>query len=83
MTKVSLPDVDTISMTLEEAIKLVNPGDPFLKNMIKALSMCTLLNTEEDERRLAAAKLILRNRKRIKYDGPKNGYVVIKKTRRN
>ena len=66
-------------MTLEEAIKLVSPGDPFLKNMVKALQMAPWLNTEEDERRLQAAKLVLRNKKRIRYDGPKKGYVVVKR----
>jgi hypothetical protein len=66
-------------MTLEEAIKLVSPGEPYLNNMIKALSMMPFLNTDEEDRRLEAAKLVRRNRKRIKYDGPKNGYIVIKK----
>jgi hypothetical protein len=64
-------------MTLQEAIKLANPGDPFIKNMVKALQMCTWLNTEEDNKRLEAAKLILRNKKRIKFVGGKERYEVI------
>jgi hypothetical protein len=64
-------------MTLEEAIKIVSPGDPYLKNMVKALQMCPWLNTEEDSKRLQAAKLILRNKKRIKFVGGKERYVVV------
>lgn len=64
-------------MTLEEAITLVSPGDPFLKNMVKALEMLPLLNSEEDNKRLEAAKLILKNRKRIKFVGGKKRYEII------
>jgi len=64
-------------MTLQEAIKLVNPGDPFLKNMVKALEMLPLLNTKEENKRLQAAKLILKNKKHIKYMGFKKGYKVV------
>jgi hypothetical protein len=64
-------------MTLQEAIKIVNPGDPFIKNMIKALQMCTWLNTPEDEQRLEAAKLVVKNRKKIKFVGGKERYQVI------
>jgi hypothetical protein len=64
-------------MTLQEAIKLVSPGDPFLKNMVKALQMCPWLNTEEENQRLEAAKLVLRNKKRIKFVGGKERYVVV------
>ena len=63
-------------MTLQKAIKIVSPGDPYLKNMVKALQMMSWMNTEEDNRRLEAAKLILRNKKKIYYDGPKNGYQI-------
>ena len=63
-------------MELEEAIKIVSPGDPYLKNMIRALSVMSLLNTEEENRRLEAAKLVLKNKRRIKYDGPIKGYVI-------
>jgi hypothetical protein len=64
-------------MTLQEALKLVNPGDPFLKNMIKALSLHPWLNTDSDIKRLEAAKLVLRNKKRIKFVGGKERYEVI------
>lgn len=51
-------------MTLEEARRIVgNQPTWALKNMVKALNMLTWLNTEEDKERLAAAKLILRERK--------------------
>ena len=65
-------------MTLQEAIKLVSPGDPFLCNMVKALQMLPWLNTEEDNKRLEAAKLILKNKKRIKFVGGKERYSVTK-----
>ena len=65
-------------MELEEAIKIVSPGDPYLKNMIRALSVMSLLNTEEENRRLEAAKLVLKNKRRIKYDGSIKGYVILK-----
>jgi hypothetical protein len=65
-------------MTLEQAIKLVSPGDPFLGNMIKALSMCQWLNTPADKLRLEAAKLIQKNKRFIKYGGPKQGYIVVR-----
>lgn len=64
-------------MTLEEAVKLVSPGDPFLKNMVKALSIHSWLNTEEENKRLEAAKLVLRHKKRIKFVGGKERYKVI------
>jgi len=35
-----------------------------LKHMIKALSMLTLLNTEEENKRLEEAKKVLRSRKK-------------------
>lgn len=51
-------------MTLEEARRIVgNQPTWALKNMVKALNKLTWLNTEEDKERLAAAKLILRERK--------------------
>jgi len=64
-------------MTLQEAIKLVNPGDPFLKNMVKALQICPYLNSKEENERLEAAKMIIRNRKRIKFVGGKVRYEII------
>ena len=54
-------------MELEEAKKIVG-NQPLwaLKNMVRALKMCNLLNTDEDNLRLEAAQLILKNnRKRI------------------
>lgn len=65
-------------MTLQEAIKLVNPGDPFLGHMIKALTICPHLNTKADQLRLEAAKLIVKNKRFIKYGGPKQRYIVVK-----
>ena len=54
-------------MELEEAKKIVcNQPLWALKNMVRALKMCNLLNTDEDNLRLEAAQLILKNnRKRI------------------
>ena len=48
-------------MTLAEAIKIVGKNQPIwaVRNMVKALSMCTWLNTPEEERRLQAGKIIL------------------------
>lgn len=53
-------------MTHEEAVKIVGRNNPHwaLRNMVRALSMMTMLNTEEDERRLEAAKVVLRGRKK-------------------
>ncbi len=51
-------------MTLDEARDLVgNQPTWALKNMVKALNMLPLMNTEEDEKRLAAAKLIIKERR--------------------
>lgn len=53
-------------MTLKEAEKLVGYQPSWaLRNMVKALNMLHgFLNTEEDERYLEAAKLVLKNRKK-------------------
>lgn len=40
-----------------------NQSKDNLKCMVKALSMCTLLNTNEDNERLKAAKYILKHTK--------------------
>ena len=64
-------------MTLQDAIKLVSPGDPFLRNMVKALESMPYLNTQDDNLRLQAAKLVLRNRRKIKFIGGKERYAVI------
>jgi hypothetical protein len=51
-------------LTYEEAVKLANPGDPFLRNMAVALSLHTWSNTPQDWQRLEAALVILRHRPR-------------------
>jgi hypothetical protein len=51
-------------MTLEQAKKIVgNQPTWALKNMVKALQMLPRLNTAEDEIRLIAAKIVLKDRK--------------------
>ena len=51
-------------MTLEEANKIVgNQPRWALKAMVSALSLHPWLNSEEDKKRLAAAKFILRKKK--------------------
>ena len=51
-------------MTIEEAKKIVgNPPTWALKNRVKALNMLPWLNTAEDLERLAAAKIVLKDRK--------------------
>lgn len=53
-------------MTVEEAKKLVgNQPTWALKNMVRALTMFRALNTEEENRRLEAAKLVLGFKKRL------------------
>jgi len=50
-------------MDRDRARQLVGNQDSVsLKNMIRALSMLPILNTAEDEERLAAAKFILKAR---------------------
>jgi hypothetical protein len=50
-------------MDRDRARQLVGNQDSVsLKNMIRALSMLPMLNTAEDEERLAAAKFILKAR---------------------
>ena len=50
-------------MTLEKAKQIVG-NQPIwaIKNMVKALQMCRLLNTKEEERRLLAGQIILKNK---------------------
>ncbi len=51
-------------MTLEDAKRIVGNQPTYaLKNMVKALSTLTWLNTREDEERLTAAKIIIKSRK--------------------
>jgi hypothetical protein len=50
-------------VTIDEAKKIVgNQPTWALKNMVKALKMLPALNTPEDEQRLIAAKVVLRER---------------------
>lgn len=57
-------DREDEQVTLDEARDLVgNQPTWALKNMVKALNMLPLMNTEEDEKRLAAAKLIIKERR--------------------
>jgi hypothetical protein len=52
-------------MTLAEAEKIVGRQPTWsLANMVKALQMHPWLNTEEEEKRLYAARLVLRNRRK-------------------
>jgi hypothetical protein len=56
-------------MTLAEAERIVGPmnrGEPFLSNMIKALSLHPWLNTPEEADRLEAAKVIRAHQRRHK-----------------
>jgi hypothetical protein len=46
-------------LTYAEAIKLANPGDPFLRNMAVALSLHSWNNTAQDWLRLEAALVII------------------------
>ncbi len=49
-------------MTVKEAWKVIgNQPTWALRNMVKALNMCNLLNTPEDNERLEAAKICLMN----------------------
>jgi hypothetical protein len=53
-------------LTYEEAVKLANPGDPFLRNMAVALSLHSWSNTPQNWLRLEAALVILHHRPRRK-----------------
>lgn len=51
-------------MTLEQAKEIVgNQPNWALKNMVKALKMLPMLNTADDQKRLAAALIVLKSRK--------------------
>ena len=53
-------------MTIEEAKEIVgNQPTWALKNMVKALKMLPLMNTAQDEKRLAAAVMVIKSRKAI------------------
>jgi hypothetical protein len=49
-------------LTYAEAIKLANPGDPFLRNMAVALSLHSWNNTAQGWLRLEAALVIIRHK---------------------
>jgi len=51
-------------MSYDEAVKLANPGDCFLRNMAIALSLHPWSNTAADWLRLEAA-LVIQRRRRI------------------
>jgi len=53
-------------MTVEQAKRIVG-NQPLwaLRNMIKALKMHSWLNTPEDNERLEAAQIVLRNKARL------------------
>ena len=51
-------------MTIDQAREIVgNQPTWALKNMVKALKMLPLMNTAQDEKRLAAAVMIIKSRK--------------------
>ena len=50
-------------MTTQQAWKIIGNQDKHcIRNMVKALSMCQWLNTQEDKRRLQAAKIALKTK---------------------
>jgi hypothetical protein len=51
-------------LTYAEAVKIANPGDPFLRNMAIALSLHTWNNTPQDWLRLEAALVIINHEQR-------------------
>lgn len=51
-------------MTIDQAKEIVgNQPTWALKNMVKALKMLPLMNTAQDEQRLAAAVMVIKSRK--------------------
>jgi hypothetical protein len=55
------------TMTIEQARKIIgNQADFELKHMVKALTVMNLLNTDEDNERLQAAKIVLKHRRKAK-----------------
>ena len=51
-------------LTYAEAVKLANPGDPFLRDMAVALWLHSWNNTPQDWLRLEAALVILHHKQR-------------------
>tara|TARA_R110000787_G_scaffold143345_1_gene256973 strand:+ start:291 stop:518 length:228 start_codon:yes stop_codon:yes gene_type:complete len=63
--KISLISEET-DMTLEKAKKIVgNQPRWAIKNMVKALSMHSQLNTAKENERLAAAKIVLQRARKL------------------
>jgi len=59
-----MSDLKKTDPRLAEAYAIVgNQSDYFLRQMVKALKRCSLLNTPEDTKRLKAAQYILRHKK--------------------
>jgi len=57
-----LQDLERDKPELARAYKMVgNQPKWALRNMVKALEMCSLLNTDEDRCRLIAARFILKH----------------------
>ena len=51
-------------MTIDQAKEIVgNQPTWALRNMVKALKMLPFMNTAEDEKRLAAAVMVIKSRK--------------------
>ena len=51
-------------MTIDQAKEIVgNQPTWALRNMVKALKMLPLMNTAQDEKRLAAAVMVIKSRK--------------------
>lgn len=58
-----MQDIQKQNPKLYDAYKITgNQSYQHLRNMVKALSMCSMLNSDEDNKRLAAAKYILANK---------------------
>jgi hypothetical protein len=51
-------------LTYAEAVKLADPGDPFLRNIAIALSLHSWKNTPQDWLRLEAALVIIHHKPR-------------------
>ena len=67
MKPMRLPDVRKHTgrtLTYAEAVKLANPGDPFLRDMAVALWLHSWNNTPQDWLRLEAALVILHHKQR-------------------
>lgn len=62
-----IQDLEKTNPKLAEAYKTVGNQDTVsLRHMVKALSMFPMLNTDEDNRRLKAARFILSQKRKTK-----------------